>query len=445
MKAVILAAGDNTRFRKENNKHNKLLHPVLGLPLIERTIKSAKAAGIFEFVIVTGYQDKEIKKLLRDGERIGVNIVYSHNKSWRGENGTSVYRAKDLLRDENFILLMGDHLFDAKSLLRLKRAKIAEDECILAVDKKLDQFPNPEEATKVQIDNEKIVKIGKELVVYNALDTGMFLCTPSLFSVLGKTIKNKKFYLTDAMRIFASGGKLKSFDIKDSFWADIDTHQDMYLAEEGLFNRLVKPKGEGPISKNINRRFSHSITKILVNTPFSPNQITLISLLLSFLSAIMLANAHYLFVVMGGILAQMASIIDGVDGEIARVKFLASGFGGWFDTVVDRYGDVAIVTGAIIGIYIKDQSFLTVMVGVLALSGSILSSYSAHTFKTAFGKSFKSGKQKSLSVPSGRDVRLFLIFIGAITNLILPALIMIAFLTHYSILYKLLLTRMRET
>lgn len=445
MKAVILAAGDNTRFRRENNKHNKLLYPVLGLPLIERTIRSAKAAGIFEFVIVTGYQDKEIKKLLGNGERIGINITYAHNKSWRGENGTSVYQAKDQLRDENFILLMGDHLFDAKSLLRLKREKLAENECILAVDKKLDQFPNPEEATKVQIDDGKILKIGKELVIYNALDTGMFLCGTSLFSVLAKTIKNKKFYLTDAMRIFANGGKLKSFDIKDSFWADIDTHQDLYLAEQGLFNRLVKPKEEGPISKYINRRFSHVITKTLIKTPLSPNQVTLISLSLSFLSAVMLTNVNSLFVAMGGMLAQMASIIDGVDGEIARIKFLNSGFGGWFDTILDRYGDVAIITGAVIGIYTKDQSFLVTMIGVLALSGSILTSYSAHTFRTAFGKSFKSGKQKSFSVPSGRDVRLFLIFIGGVTNLMLPVLTIIAFLTHYSVLYKLLLTRMRQT
>ncbi len=445
MKAVILAAGDNTRFRKENDKHNKLLHPVLGLPLIERTIKSAKKAGIFEFVLVTGYQDKELKKLLGDGKKIGVNINYVHNRSWRGENGSSVYQAKEQLKNENFILLMGDHLFDAKVLIRLVRQKLENDECILAVDKKLEQFPNADEATKVQINNRKVFKIGKELAEFNALDTGMFLCTPSLFSVLAKTINSKKFYLTDAMRVLASDGKLRSFDIRESFWADIDTHQDLYLAQEGLFNKLVKPKGEGPISKYINRRFSHAITKVIVNTPLSPNQISLVSLLLAFLSAIMLINTHYLLVAIGGILAQTASIIDGVDGEIARVKFLTSGFGGWFDTILDRYGDVAITMGAAVGVYTREPSFWVAIIGVLALAGSILSSYSSHTFKAAFGTSFKVGEEKSFSLSSGRDVRLFLIFTGAITNLILPALVVIAFLTHYSVLYKLFLTKLRES
>ncbi|MBI2622412.1 NTP transferase domain-containing protein, partial [Candidatus Microgenomates bacterium] len=435
MKAVILAAGDNTRFRKENDKHNKLLHPVLGLPLIERTIKSAKKAGIFEFVIVTGYQDKEIKKLLRNGEKIGVSIVYVHNKSWIGENGTSVYQAKNQLKNENFILLMGDHLFDAKVLIRLVRQKLENDECILAVDKKLEQFPNADEATKVQINNRKVFKIGKELAEFNALDTGMFLCTPSLFSVLAKTINSKKFYLTDAMRVLASDGKLKSFDIRESFWADIDTHQDLYLAEEELFQRLTKPSGEGPISKHINRRFSHLITRYLLKTSLTPNQITLVSVLAAVISGVFLANPSYLTILIGGFLAQLSSIIDGVDGEIARIKLLSSSYGAWFDTILDRYGDIIITTGAAVGVYQANSSFAALVVGALALTGSILSSYSAHTFKTTFGKSFQNRAKKTISLPSGRDVRLFIIFAGAIFNAMLVALLLIAFLTHYSVLY----------
>lgn len=445
MKAVILAAGDNTRFRKENDKHNKLLHPVLGLPLIERTIKSAKKAGIFEFVLVTGYQDKELKRLLGDGKKIGVNINYVHNRSWRGENGSSVYQAKEQLKNENFILLMGDHLFDAKVLIRLVRQKLENDECILAVDKKLEQFPNADEATKVQINNRKVFKIGKELAEFNALDTGMFLCTPSLFSVLAKTINSKKFYLTDAMRVLASQEKLRSFDIRESFWADIDTHQDLYLAEEELFQRLTKPSEEGPISKHINRRFSHLITRYFLKTSLTPNQITLVSVLAAVISGVFLTSPSYLTVLIGGFLAQFSSIIDGVDGEIARIKLLSSSYGAWFDTILDRYGDVIITAGAAIGAYQANSSFVALVVGILALTGSILSSYSAHTFKTTFGRSFQNRAKKTISLPSGRDVRLFLIFTGAITNLMLPVLVVIAFLTHYSVFYKLLLTRIRQS
>lgn len=438
MKAVILAAGDNTRFKREDRRHNKLLHPVLGMPLIERTIRSAKLAGINEFILVTGYKERKIRKLLGNGERLGVNIDYVYNKSWRGENGQSVYAVRGKI-DNNFILLMGDHLFEPQVLARLCKKKIRDDESMLAVDYKFREFPNANEATKVQMNKGIILKIGKELTTFNALDTGMFLCSPAIFNTLQNTIKNKKFYLTDAMRILAKEGKLKSFDIKDRFWADIDIHEDLYIAQEPLFKRLTIPKEEGPVSLYINRHFSHRITKSIINTPLTPNQITFISLLLAIISGILLTNPMYISVLMGGILAQLSSIVDGVDGEVARVKLSKSSFGAWFDTILDRYGDFAIILGVGVGLYSKTPSVLIIAVTILALTGSVLTTYSAHTFKTTFGKV---GQQKNsnifFSFPSGRDVRLFIVFIGAVFNLLLPALILIALLTHYKVISRLL-------
>lgn len=440
MKALILAAGDNTRFKRENNKHNKLLYPVLGIPLIERTILGAKSAGINEFVIVTGYQDKNIKKLLGTGTRLGVKIDYVHNKSWRGENGTSVYTAREKIHG-NFILLMGDHLFDSSLLFILKRTKLGRREVILAVDKKILEHPNPQEATKVKEEKGKIISIGKELRDYNAIDTGMFLCSPYIFKVLERTVKSKKLYLTDGMRIIAKEKKLRSFNIKESFWADIDTHKDLDEAQDQLFEILTRPTEQGVISKHFNRPFSHRITRFIINSPFTPNQISLLSFLLAILAGSLLTSTLYANILMGGILAQISSIVDGVDGEIARTKFLTSSFGAWFDTMLDRYADAAIITGAAIGVYNAYPSFLVVLVGVLALTGSIMSSYSSHTFKTTYGKSFREALGQHFVFPSGRDMRLFILFIGSLFNFILPALMLIIFLTHYAVIYRLFLAR----
>lgn len=439
MKAVILAAGDNTRFRQENDNYNKLLFSVLGMPLVERTIQSAKAAGISEFVIITGYQDAEVKHFLRDGGRLGVKVEYAHNQRWQGENGLSVYAAREKIND-NFLLLMGDHLVSFKTLAHLKKIKLGEKEVVLATDKKFTP-EDTEEATKVKIVKGKIISIGKELVDFNGLDTGAFLCSPYLFSVLSRTIKQKKFYLTDAMRVLAKEGKLRSFDIKDGFWADIDTHSDFYLAEKRLFKELTKPGEEGPVSRYFNRRLSNFLTLLVIKTPLTPNQITFFSLLLATVSGIFLANPFYLSILTGGILAQLASIVDGVDGEVARIKLSSSSFGAWLDTLLDRYGDIAITAGATLGVYKNNPSPLVIFVGILALTGSILSSYSAHTFKTTFGRSFGELINPPFALPSGRDVRLFVIFIGGIFNLLLPAMILIAFLTHGSIFSKLFFAR----
>lgn len=438
MKALILAAGDNTRFRKENDKHNKLLYPVLGIPLIERTIRSAKIAGINEFIIVTGYQDSQIKKMLGNGKQLVVQIDYIHNKSWRGENGTSVYAAKSKI-NEPFILLMGDHLFEPHVLVRLARASISEKECILAVDTHFDDFTKVEESTKTIIRQGRIVAIGKELTQYNGLDTGMFLCSPYLFSVLEKAIGEGKLFLTDGMRVLAKDGKLKAFNIKDSFWLDIDTHQDLAVAEMQLFEKLVKPNKEGPISKHINRRFSRIITTFLLQTSISPNQVSIISFLtILFASYLFIQNTSVLIFI-GGILTQLASILDGVDGEIARVKLSTSRFGAWFDMILDRYGDIAVVAAASSTIYSTHGPSIALPVAVLALTGSILSSYSSHTLQETFGRSLKKGKKFIFPLPAGRDVRLFILFLGGVTNFLFFSLILIAILTHQSVLYRLFL------
>lgn len=442
MKAVILAAGDNTRFRKVDNSHNKLVYPVLGMPLVIRTILSAKSAGIKEFVIVTGYQDSTVRKLLGNGERLGVAIDYVHNKSWRGENGISVYQASHKV-NSSFILLMGDHLFSPQTLAGLKAIKLKNQEVVLAIDRKIGINADPNEATKVKLEQRAVIAIGKELKDYNALDTGMFLCSPYLFSVLTKTIARKKYYLTDAMRALAKEGKLKGYDIGESFWADIDNHQDLRQAQKRLFAHLVEPKNEGPVSKYINRRVSNLITKALLKTPLTPNQISLASFFLALFAGVLLTSSSYAMILLGALVVQLSSIIDGVDGEIARIKLSTSSFGAWFDTLLDRYADAAIVTGATIGVYTQQPSLLIIVIGFLALLGSVLSSYSSHTFQTAFGKSFSSLRTRGnrLRIPSGRDVRLFIIFICGILNLVLPGLLLIALLTHFAIFLRLLAFR----
>jgi CDP-L-myo-inositol myo-inositolphosphotransferase len=118
MKALIIAAGDGDRLAVLTNNTPKPLISVLGLSLIERVILTSKQAGIEEYVIVVGYLGDKIKANLGNGKRLGVKIDYVENGEWQRENGISVLKAKELL-NENFILLMSDHIFDDRILKEL--------------------------------------------------------------------------------------------------------------------------------------------------------------------------------------------------------------------------------------------------------------------------------------------------------------------------------------
>lgn len=235
IRALIIAAGRGERLRPFTDEQPKPLMPLLGLRLIERVILSAKKAGIKEFAIVTGYLGSELMKFLGDGSRYHVRIDYVENGLWRKGNGVSVYEATRLL-DERFVLLMSDHIFSPGILSALKRCELGEEECILCVDKGMRCVFDMDDATKVKVVDGKIENIGKDLTEYNGVDMGIFLCSPYIFEVLKRNIKNGCYSLTETIRELARERKMKAYCIDDgeSYWIDIDTFQSLKIAREML-------------------------------------------------------------------------------------------------------------------------------------------------------------------------------------------------------------------
>jgi NDP-sugar pyrophosphorylase family protein len=235
MRALIIAAGRGERLRPLTDSNPKPLIPLLGLRLIERVILSAKEAGIFGFVIATGYLGERVRSFLGDGSRYGVNIEYVESKFWSMGNGLSVFEARKLL-DEKFILLMSDHIFNPKILVSLMDCDVKGDECVLCVDVGMRSPIDFNDATKVMVLDGRIVDIGKNLNEYNGVDMGIFLCSPIIFDALGDTIREGLYSLTDGVRELARRRKMRAhcIDEEEAYWIDIDTLESLKAAERIL-------------------------------------------------------------------------------------------------------------------------------------------------------------------------------------------------------------------
>ena len=96
----------------------------------------------------------------------------------------------------------------------------------------------------------------------------------------------------------------------------------------------------GFVSRHLNRKISNRIVDLLVKTSVTPNQLTF-SMLILCVPLLLLGYSGYF--ALCGILIQLISILDGVDGEIARRKDLVSGRGAVYDTVADHVLDAAAV------------------------------------------------------------------------------------------------------
>lgn len=433
MKALIIAAGNGTRMQPVTHGRHKSLMRLLGLKIIERVILGAKQAGIYEFVIVTGYRGADLRSTIGDGSKYGVKVTYVQNDEWHKANGLSVLKARKYL-SENFVLLMSDHVFDSKTLQKIQRIKLKEKECVLAIDKNLDRVLDVEDTTKVVARNGWVSALNKRLESYSAFDTGMFVCSPYIFEVLKRTTGRGKNSLSDGMRVLVGEGKLRAFDIKGRFWSDCDTFEDIKFAEKKLLGSLFKSE-DGIISREFNRRVSTLVSKFLIKTPISPNLISYLIPILAIPTFFLLATGVYPWILAGGILIQLMSILDGCDGEIARLKFLKSKWGGFLDANLDKYVDTLAVSGMTLGYLATGGNFWIVPLSLFLIFGLGLDGYMPNKFQVMTKRRLSFYKFKFINVR--RDLRLLILAVGAVLNQVLFAFLLLSVIYHLKVAIRL--------
>jgi choline kinase len=235
VKCLVIAAGQGTRLR--GLAPSKPLAELHGAPLLEHVLRSAKAGGASEFVVVTGYEALRVEAVLPDlAERIGASIEAVRNPDWRRPNGLSVLAAAPRLAGD-FVLLMSDHLFDPAILSSLVAGRRPEAALTLAADP---DVANPrldlDDATKLRLDAAgRIAAIGKTLADYNAIDTGIFLATPALFGAIeARVAAGGTGSLSEGVERLAKDGRAWGFDTGGRWWLDVDDEPAFRRAEAEL-------------------------------------------------------------------------------------------------------------------------------------------------------------------------------------------------------------------
>jgi phosphatidylglycerophosphate synthase len=125
-----------------------------------------------------------------------------------------------------------------------------------------------------------------------------------------------------------------SIDIGEALSYDASTPEALRRAEDALFKSLGK-RTDGPVSRLINRPVSTFVTRRLVGTNVTPNQMTVVANVIGALGVVLVFQGTWAMLALGSLLVQLQSILDGCDGEIARLKFKSSKIGEWLDNVLD--------------------------------------------------------------------------------------------------------------
>ena len=182
----------------------------------------------------------------------------------------------------------------------------------------------------------------------------------------------------------------------------------------------------------------HAIVRGLALTRISPNVLTFIGLLINIGAAVLFGyasidNQRQMFLY-AGLVIIAAGIFDMVDGRVARATNQVTQFGGFFDSVVDRYSDVALFFGLLVYYARANRFFYVVLVGVVMVS-SVMVSYTRARAESLIGNC-KVGFME-------RPERIVLVIIGALFNHMAPVLWVIAVLSNITVIHRIMYTYQR--
>lgn len=232
---VVLAAGFGSRLAGISEATDlKPLTPVAGKPLILRTLESLEQAGCTRAVIVLGYCSETHRTAIEELYRGPLTLHFVVNERYDLKNGVSVLAAAPYVRGD-FVLMMADHVVGREVMKLAHRHMPPSQGATLLVDYKLGTIFDMEDATKVYAEAGRVRAIGKEILDYNCIDTGVFVCTAGLLEALQTVLDaTGDASLSDGVQYLARQGRMQTLDIGDGFWQDVDTPEMLAHAERIL-------------------------------------------------------------------------------------------------------------------------------------------------------------------------------------------------------------------
>lgn len=216
-KAIILTGGQGTSMRPYTYEMPKSLLPVKGKPILEHLINGLKKTGITEIILCTGYLGEKIKEHFGNGEKYGVQLIYSHEQKPLLTGG-SILKVKPLVDNEPFLVIHGDILtnFSFGDLIDFHKQT---DSLATAA---LTSVNQPTGLGQLKLHGTKLVRFyqtsEKDDVKSHLVNTGMYACEPGIFAHFPRG--KQAFLFEDVIEKLITENLVSGFVFEDQ-WFDV--------------------------------------------------------------------------------------------------------------------------------------------------------------------------------------------------------------------------------
>ena len=281
------------------------LDELAGLPLALRAVLTLQKEGVARVALLAPEGQRDVAARVQGDRRVKIPVDVVPSRS----AAAGLRAARDVL-SAPFLIARAEAVVDPAVYRGLKAHGVDQTSAILAT------------------------KSGEPV--------GPLLATSALVDALGDED------LDPTLARLAREGATSSMDIGAAWAERVTTLEGRRRAFNALFEACRKPV-DGIVARHINRHISIFISKRIVNTSITPNMMSVLTFLLGIAGAVSVGFGGYFPMVLGAFLFQWNSILDGVDGELARVRFQHSTLGQWLDTVSDDASNLLFFVGLIIG------------------------------------------------------------------------------------------------
>ncbi len=315
---------------------------ICGVPLLVRNIISLQRAGLNSLLIYHNGEGAELYKRLGEEKKISIKL------NW-------ITDASEVIKSiENYPVL----IFNGAALHSKQEIQSA-----------MDSMTNNIETPLRYIERDAMTESLNQIILGNELS-------------LTQSVGDQELSVA-----FLPGKE----DRRMSKPQDFLTQHERLLKGSGLSNDTF-------MDRTVTRFFSSQFTRLFLQTPLSPNMITLLSLVIGLISALYFFQGTYENSIIGSGLLLLSAWIDCTDGEIARLKFMESKIGGKLDILCDNLVHFAVFFAIGMGLYQSTGQSIYKLAGAFAVLGSLISFL-------LLSSSIIDGKEKASGSASGAKAK----------------------------------------
>lgn len=367
-----------------------------GMTLFQRAVFTLQRGGISQIWVLVGPEEQALRHLLREDNRIQAAVRWLPVREFPPHDP----QTWEALAEEinGACMIVGCHTVYSPTLIQRLRAEGSQGKAVVVVGHPEEGHHrgNPgvafrpeglegrsastvvfhdqakSQASPSKTDNQTPDRSRLPLV-------GDLLVLPArLLGISGVLHANGTNPLRLALEQAAVEGTIQTIGGASHWFRDVRGPKGPQLAERTLLEALQTFKGglDGLVDRYVNRKFSGLLTHGFLRLGWSPNTITMLSMVVGLVAAGLFVPGSWKLAILGGLILQLSVIIDCCDGEVARLTFSESKFGQELDIWADNVVHIVLFAAIACGAFLQgpwEHTHLPLLLGASAVLANVVS------------------------------------------------------------------------